>query len=214
MSNSNDVNGNKQMHDKRAFKRKFCLGDVEIVKTFVGEKPLKRVIYTQDFCDYYLLKTKKKLRKMGGYIESADCLSQTDLSVVTDSAKVMGQSQVTNNAIVSGDAEILNSVVKGFAVVSDCAYIFNSHIDDCAYVGRATVYHSTIKGNAFIVSVGEYFNCDIGGDMRIVGPVDLKDITTNVDAVISSGYYVNQNQFNKAIEQYYQECDEEYLLQK
>ena len=87
--------------------------------------------------------------ELGGYIQSEQCLSQSDNAWVYGNARVYGNAQVYGNALVSGDALVYgDALVSGNARVSGNAWVFN----DAQVYGNARV-----SGNARVYGRNSIF---------------------------------------------------------
>ena len=119
-------------------------------------------------------------RRIGGWIEKEENLSQEgncwvysraivyDNAYVYGNAEVCSEAKVYDDAKVYGDAKVSNAEVYGHAQVYDKAYVFgNAQVYGCAEVyGNAEVYSNVkICGTAKIYS--NFGNSEIYGDVKI-----------------------------------------------
>lgn len=135
---------------------------------------------------------------LGGWIEKEDNLSQSerDFSWVFDNAKVYGNANVFDNAIISDCAQVFDNAsvwdnvkVFGNAIIRDTAEIYGQAriFDNAKIYGRATVCsdaqvygnahvwgNTTVYGTAKVYGDAVIFgNANVDGDAEIFGCVNI-----------------------------------------
>lgn len=135
----------------------------------------------------------------GGWIASEDNFPNAETfwvgpgSKVMDDAKICddtlidGESMISDYAIVGGGGTVVsNSVVNGFAKITDGASVYDSSIDDrCVLKGQGTIVRNaelcgnvTVFGGAQILGWDEYpqlriFSGSFGDNALVRGPQDF-----------------------------------------
>ena len=83
----------------------------------------------------------------GGYIESYSNLSQKGNCWVYDNAKVYGNSEVTDYAMVGEHATVCDTMVRQDSIISGSATLIGSIIKGYTYIdGNALVIHAVVDG--------------------------------------------------------------------
>jgi hypothetical protein len=151
----------------------------------------------------------------GGFVASTATVDAT--AYVGPNARVLGTSQVRNNACVEGRAIVQNAQVRdravvkdyayvvggqiyGDAVVSDGANIFNGQIYDNAKVyGAANITHasSRIYGNAEVGGItyweGTSINANLSGTAKIYGDAHVTATISKTGGVYTGSVSATNN---------------------
>jgi len=134
---------------------------------------------------------------LGGYIECAGNLAETDSAWVAGDAKVYGKAQVygnawvTNGAQVYGNARVFDDAeVHGYAQIRGNARVFgDAQVYGHAQVGaRVQVYDfAQVHGNAWVAEGARVFDdAEIYGDTRVYGDAQIfGDAAIHGDACVS-----------------------------
>ena len=137
-----------------------------------------------------------KSGQKGGWIENESNLSHKGFCWVADEAKVYGDAEITDNAIVSEEARVCSkakvliqgklfddarcnwtpvatkvcgdSTVSGHATVNGMTMCYNSHLrDNAVLTGYARVWNSTVCDNAKVRDWANVSNAYIGEDAQV-----------------------------------------------
>ncbi len=151
-------------------------------------------------------------KKLGGWIEEDENLSQQGDAFVYDdavifgnaqvfgNAKILGNAQIYENAVVFGNAEISgNAQIKGNAQISKNAQVFNyaQVFGNALIYGNAWIFeHALIYGFSEIYENAQIFgHAEICGHAKICGDVPInRNIKISKDIFIQ--YRINCNQLN------------------
>ena len=152
----------------------------------------------------------------GGWVEKESNLSHNgdcwvfddavvlDMAVVKDHAVVCNNSYIAGFAEISGDSQVIGkSFVDGNVFITEQAYVEDSEIRQYAIISENAHVHcscvngrSHVFGSALIRHASIIENSTVGGDAKIVGPVNVVNaqISKNTDFIIfknwwSSGRY-------------------------
>jgi len=125
----------------------------------------------------------------GGFIEDYYNLSRDD------SAWIHKDSYVFESARVSGAGDVINSTLRGKALLLDNATVTNSHISDTATIsGKSVVSNSRVTDSA-IIKDSAYIdtNSAIGGNAIITGAARVRNSTVAGNATVggSAGLYMS-----------------------
>ena len=172
--------------DKEQNLAKYILRGPINIETSVGPKNLFQVIYSDEFCvDYYHAKH-QELSQFGGYVETEYNLSQDGLCVISNGAMVFNSSVIYGNAEVLGGAEINHSII------GDAVRILN----------KTKIVNSRLSGQISVLSFGSIKNSILGGQIRIGRDVNISNVKSETNALVSSGDYLNQADFDAKIDSY------------
>lgn len=157
-------------------------------------------LYRIKACRSFTTISGRKVRNgdLGGWIEKEDNLSQSerDFSWVFDNAKVYGNANVFDNAIISDYAQVFESAsvwdnveVLGNAIIRDTAEIYGQAriFDNAEIFGRAEVCsdaqvygNAHVWGNATVCGTAKVYgdavvfeNANVDGDAEIFGCVNI-----------------------------------------
>lgn len=105
-----------------------------------------------------------KAGQFGGYVQSAENLSQEGNCWVGEDVVLMDNARVEDNAVIIGDSEVRNNaIIRGNAFVKNANVIDNSVVEGHAYVAGGPHGHDSIviKDNAVVRSdlVGSFVIC-------------------------------------------------------
>lgn len=140
-----------------------------------------RVRAVKDFKDV-------KAGDVGGYIASGSSLSQDGLSWVYDESVVMGWAQVVGNAqvkdksiikdsvVITGEAEVIQSMIEGAVTVRGKAVVQSSHIGGPEIIeGDTVVQNQTILPGQPTIQQTNYVANERGNTFNDTEPINLED---------------------------------------
>lgn len=113
-------------------------------------------------------------RKLGGWVQNEENLDQHGECWIDINAIVFGNSKVKNNAKVSGDAVVCDSLILGNAIVTDNAFVNKSTISGDAYIANnACVLNIIANKNSKIVDNAKATNISISDSASLLGDADV-----------------------------------------